>query len=87
MAIIRDDSQQTTASISIINENGERKQVVSASCHIRPGKGASINVDVLDEAAITDANRLEVCGAVAQYIREGLARAAEQGVPVALPSE
>lgn len=83
MAIIRSDSQQTTASISVTREDGERVQAVSASCHIRPGKSMSINVDVLDAAAITDANRDEVGSAVAQYITEELAKAATLGVPVA----
>ncbi len=83
MAIIRNDSQQTTANISVTREDGERVQAVSASCHIRPGKSMSINVDVLDAAAITDANRDEVGSAVAQYITEELAKAATLGVPVA----
>lgn len=83
MAIIRSDSQQTTANISVTREDGERVQAVSASCHIRPGKSMSINVDMLDAAAITDANRDEVGSAVAQYITEELAKAATLGVPVA----
>lgn len=83
MAIIRSDSQQTTASISVTCEDGERVQAVSASCHIRPGKSMSINVDVLDAAAITDANRDEVGTAVAQYITEEMAKAVTLGVPVA----
>lgn len=83
MAIIRSDSQQTTASISVSREDGERVQAVSASCHIRPGKSMSINVDVLDAAAITDGNRAEVGAAVAQYIAEEMAKAAELDVPVA----
>lgn len=60
MAIIRNDSQQTMANISVTREDGQRVQVVSASCHIRPEKGLSINVDTLDATAITDANRSEV---------------------------
>lgn len=83
MAIIRSDSQQTTANISVTRKDGERVQAVSASCHIRPGKSMSINVDMLDAAAITDANRDEVGSAVAQYITEELAKAATLGVPVA----
>ncbi len=83
MAIIRSDSQQTTANISVTREDGERVQAVSASCHIRPGKGMSINVDVLDTATITEANRDEVGAAVAQYIAEEITKAATLGVPVA----
>lgn len=84
MAIIRNDSQQTMANISVTREDGQRVQVVSASCHIRPEKGLSINVDTLDATAITDANRSEVGEAVVQFIIEQLSRATEQGVPVAL---
>lgn len=83
MAVIRNDSQQTTANISVTREDGERVQAVSASCHIRPGRSVSINVDTLDAAVITDANRDEVSVAVAQYITEELAKAATLGVPVA----
>lgn len=83
MAIIRSDSQQTTANISVTREDGERVQAVSASCHIRPGRSMSINVDVLDAAAITDDNHAEVSAAVTQYITEEMAKAATLGVPVA----
>ena len=83
MAVIRNDSQQTTASISVTREDGEHVQAVSASCHIRPGKSMSINVDVLDSAAITDDNRADISAAVAQYIAEETAKADTLGVPVA----
>ena len=83
MTIIRDDSQQTTASLSVTTENGERRQVASANCHIRPGKGVSINVDVLDGTLITNENRAELCAAITQYISEELAKATALGVPVA----
>ncbi len=83
MAVIRNDSQQTTANISVTREDGERVQAVSASCHIRPGRSVSINVDVLDTAAITDDNRAEIGAAVTQYITEEMAKAATLGVPVA----
>lgn len=83
MAIIRNDSQQTMANISVTREDGQRVQVVSASCHIRPGKSMGINVDVLDSVAITDANRDEVGATVAQYITEEMDKAVTLGVPVA----
>lgn len=86
MAIIRSDSQQTMASFSLTRGDGERTQAVSASCHIRPGKGMSINVDVLDGATITDEVREELCAAVADYIAEETAKADALGVPV-LPAQ
>lgn len=85
MNIIRDDSQQTTANLSITTPGGERRQAVSASCHIRPGKGMAISVDVLDESAVTDETRAELAGAVAAYIGDELRKAASLGVPVGVP--
>lgn len=87
MAIIRDDSQQTTASMSVTMENGERRQAVVVSCHIRPGRGMSITVDVQDTAAITEDNRAELSAAIAEYIGDELHKAAELGVPVGVPTE
>ncbi len=84
MAIIRSDSVQQMTNIGVTREDGERVQVVNVSFHIRPGRGLTINVDTLDPAAITDANRAEIGEAVVQFIIEGMSRAAEQGVPVSL---
>ncbi len=86
MAIIRDDSQQTTASMAVTTESGERRQAASASCHIRPGKGMSINVDVLEATAITEENRAELAAAIAEYIGDELRKAAALGVPVGVPA-
>ena len=60
MAVIRDNSQQTTANVMIVQGDGERKTVATASCHIRPGKGMSINVDILDDAATASENVADV---------------------------
>lgn len=86
MAIIRDDSQQTTASLSVTTDSGERRQAVIVNCHIRPGKGLSVNVDVLETDAVTDANRAELAAAVASYLGDELRKAAALGVPVGIPA-
>lgn len=86
MAIIRDDTQQTGAHLSVTMPDGERRQAVSATCHINPGKSMSISVDVLDAAAITGDNRAALAAAVAEYIGEELRKAARLGVPVDVPA-
>lgn len=86
MNIIRDDTQQTSAHLSVATPDGERKQAVSATCHINPGKSMSISVDVLDAAAITDDARAELSAAVADYIGDELRKAAQLGVPVDVPA-
>lgn len=85
MAVIRDNSQQTTANVAIV-QNGERKTVATASCHIRPGRGMSINVDILDDAACAGEAAAEVAETIAAYIGEEVAKAARLGIPVALPA-
>ena len=84
MAVIRDNSQQTTANVAIA-QDGERKTVATASCHICPGRGMSINVDILDGAACAGA-AAEVAETIAAYIGEEVAKAARLGIPVALPA-
>lgn len=82
MAVVRDDSQQTTANIGIVDEGGNRRTVASVTCQIRPSRGMTISLDVLDEAATNAANRAEVASIVATYMAEEIAKAAALGVPV-----
>lgn len=86
MAVIRDNSQQTTANVMIVQGDGERKTVATASCHIRPSKGMSINVDILDDAATAAENVADVTATIAAYIGEEVAKAVQLGIPVALPA-
>jgi hypothetical protein len=86
MAVVRDNSQQTTANVMIVQGDGERKTVATASCHIRPGKGMSINVDILDDAATAAENVADVTATIAAYIGEEVAKAVQLGIPVALPA-
>ena len=85
MAVLRDDSQQTTANINVVDGDGNRKSVASATCHIRPNKGMTISVDVQDEAATNAANFTDVSETIAAYLAEEITKAAALGVPIALP--
>ena len=87
MAVIRDNSQQTTANVMIVQGDGERKTVATASCHIRPGKGMSINVDILDDAATAAENVADVTGTIAAYIGEEVAKAVQLGIPWRCPRQ
>ena len=82
MAVVRDNSQQTTASVNVVDSDGTRKTVASATCHIRPNKGMSINVDILDDAASATDNAEDVRAIIAAYIAEEIAKAAALGIPV-----
>jgi hypothetical protein len=86
MAVVRDDSQQTTANVNIVDSDGNRRTVASATCHIRPGKGVTFSMEVLDDAAISAANIDDVRGTVAAYMAEEITKAAALGLPVALPT-
>ena len=86
MAVIRDDSQQTTANITVVGDDGTRTTVVCASCHIRPGKGMTITLDVMDDATNVSAeNMAAVRASIAAYMGEEIQKAAALGVPVAIP--
>lgn len=86
MAVIRDDSQQTTANITVVDDDGTRKTVACASCHIRPGKGMTFTLDAMDEAAGVDEESMAaVRASIAAYMGEEIQKAAALGVPVAMP--
>ena len=87
MAVIRDDSQQTTANITVVGDDGTRTTVVCAFCHIRPGKGMTITLDVMDDATDVSAeNMAAVRASIATYIGDEIQKAAALGVPVAMPT-
>ena len=87
MAVIRDDSQQTTANITVIGDDRIRKTVACASCNIRPGKGMTFTLDVMDDATdISDENMKAVRASIAAYMGEEIQKAATLDVPVAMPT-
>lgn len=82
MAIIKDDSRSTSLNLSVLDDKGARRYAVIVGCHIRPGAGMAINVDVQDKTAINEENREELSQAVSAFIRQELIKAAEAGIPV-----
>ncbi len=84
--IIRDDSQQTTTIISVMETDGTRRAAVCVSCNIRPGKGMSISAEVVDGSAVSGEHLAEVMDAVAECLGNEIAKAAALGVPVKLPA-
>ena len=87
MSIERSDSQQTSLS-AVAYVGGERRQVASASCSIRPGKGMTISVDLLDGADQLDqADQAEIAQMYAEYLAREIRKAAGLGIPVTVPGE
>lgn len=87
MAVVRDNSQQTTANMNVVESDGSRKTAVCASCHIRPGRGMTITLDLMEEAGSISAENMEaVRQNVADYMAEEITKAAALGVPVAMPT-
>lgn len=85
MSIIRTDSQQTTCYATAII-NGEKRQVATATCNIRPGKSVSISVDALEDiATLPEADLAEITDMFASYLAGEITKAAALGVPVELP--
>ena len=80
--IERYDSQQTTCSVSAVLD-GERQQVASASCSIRPGRSMGITVDLnvaperLDEETLA-----EIRSTFGGYLAAEMRKAADMGIPV-----
>ena len=85
MSIERTDSQQTTCNATALI-NGERVQVASATCSIRPDKSMNISVDLMDPyAQLTGADKAEIAAMFAQYLADELDKAAGLGIPVVEP--
>lgn len=84
MSIIINASNSNSLNLSVLDGSGARRNAVSVGCHIRPDSGMSISVDIQDKAAITDDNRAEIAEAVSAFIRQEMARAAENGIPVSI---
>lgn len=82
MAIERSESQQTTCNATAIID-GERKQVASATCSIRPGKSMTFSVDVLtDWIQVSMEDRMVVAKMYSDYLTDELVKAGELGIPI-----
>lgn len=79
--IERSDSQQTSCSASAVI-NGERVQVATASCTIRPGRGMNMSIDLSMGVQPGEEVLREVGELFAGYLRGEFAKAAGLGVPL-----
>jgi len=87
MIIEREDSQQNIASFMATGNDGIRMQAASATCHIRPGKGLTLSVDVFDGVDIGADSMDGLRASIAAFMAAEVAKAASMGVPVALPAD
>lgn len=81
--IERKDSQQTSAYISLTDENGIRKTAVVCTCQIRVDESMSIMIEVHDPAARAPENRAQIEAQTGAWIAESIAKAQGLGIPVA----
>ena len=86
MTIERSDSQQTTCNAFAII-NGERRQVASATCSIRPGSAMNISVDLMGDVELGPADMEEITEMFSGYLADEIEKAAGLGIPVALPGQ
>lgn len=86
MTIERSDSQQTTCNATAII-NGERRQVASATCSIRPGSAMNISIDLMEDVDLTPEDLAEITGIFAGYLADEIEKAAGLGIPIALPQQ
>ncbi len=82
MAIERSDSQQTTCNATAVID-GERRQVASATCSIRPGKSMTFSVDVQqDLSQLSEEDRKAIAVMFEDYLAEEQIKASELGIPI-----
>ena len=82
MAIERSESQQTTCNATAVID-GERKQVASATCSIRPGKSMTFSVDVqADLSQLSEEDRKAIAVMFEDYLAEEQMKASELGIPI-----
>ena len=82
MAIERSDSQQTTCNATAIID-GEKRQVASAICSIRPGKSLTFSIDLNpDIKALPDGDDKAIAEMFQEYMDGELGKARDLGIPI-----
>lgn len=81
--IERKDSQQTSAYISLTDENGAKKTAIICTCQIRVDESMSIMIEVHDPAVRAAENRPQIEAQIGAWIAESITRAQGLGIPVA----
>ena len=63
--------------------DGERKQVASATCSIRPGRSMTFSVDVQqDLSQLSEEDRKAIAVMFEDYLAEEETKASELGIPI-----
>ena len=81
MSIKRTDSQQTSCNVILVDE-GERQQVATAACVIRPGQGMNFSIDVNYSMEISAEDMAEIAAMFRGYLTDELKKAKALGIPI-----
>lgn len=82
MAIERSDSQQTTCNATAIID-GEKRQVASAICAVRPGRGLTLSIDLSQGFETLAEDDAKAIAAMFQtYMNDELEKARGLGIPI-----
>ncbi len=81
MSSKRTDSQQTPCAV-MLEINGERRQAGSATCSIRPGRGLTFSIDLIEGLEIPDDDMAEMAGMFGGYLMDELNKAKALGIPI-----
>lgn len=81
MAIERSDTQQTTCNAFSV-DNGERRQVASATCTIRPGKSVSFSIDLPQGTVEDEYDRAAIASMFKKFMEDELKKAQDTGIPI-----
>lgn len=82
MSIKRSDSQQTTCIATLVSEEGERRQAASATCSIRPGKGLTFSIDVMEDSGLSDDDKKAMADMFGEYLMAELKKARGLDLPI-----
>ena len=81
MAIERSDSQQTTCSAAAMID-GERRQVATATCTIRPGRSVIFSIDLVTDAPPEAQDMGAISAMFSAYLEDEMRKAENLGIPI-----
>ena len=81
MAIERSDTRQTTCNaFSVID--GERKQVATATCAIRPGQSVNFSVDLPLGVIDNESDWVAIADMFKKFMADEMGKARDTGIPI-----
>lgn len=81
MTIERSESQQTTCNATAIID-GERRQVASATCSIRPGRSMTFSIDMNENVSLEGEDRAAVARLFDDFLAGQRGVADALGIPI-----